>query len=64
MLGTIFRKDGETNFCWNFETPIVMLPRKPQTKSWPLEMWLLFIMKISQEESGGKIESLVTGSDG
>ena len=30
-----------------------MLPRKAQTESWPLEMWLLFMMKISQEESGG-----------
>jgi len=46
-------RDGGASICWSYGTPIVMLPREPQTESCPLEMWLSFMMKISQEESGG-----------
>ena len=61
MSWTTFGKDRGMNIYSNCEIHIVKLLSTPLTESYPSEMWLLFMTKTSRI---GKVEALVTGSDG
>ena len=52
MSWTTFGRDGGTSFYWNCKIHIVKLLSTRLTESYPLEMWLLLMMKTSREKNG------------